>query len=410
MIGVEAAADTSMLLCERFIALKSRIDQGGDMFLKSIRAATAYNDNLQEFIASLGSDGRDATSLEDMENIAKKIERGAQKTPFKHKHTRTHYFLALYIVILFVLWMIYSSDGSYWGNTLLYLFNFFSIDHEYRTEIWALSSFAIGGALLVGVVVAGLMLFNAYFSKGELGSMVSSRLLLKSHLINNNLTAPGYSGDALRHDWHSRFMGFNRGDESQYIDRYFKGRFEFEGNELDYELFRYSYVVVSTRTVTTYNSITKKNETKTVTVRTSYYRYGLIMPFPHAKGLCISGEDYTYPQGWSSSSEEFNDLFKVTGDTVFTCAKVLQPSVVLALTDKLAGLGGMTLEINRQSSLCLSCTNRWLLPYHGDEDIFDTDEFLQALRNPETNHTLKHALDGIRAMIKFNDSNFEQLG
>jgi hypothetical protein len=355
--------------------------------MNSSRDTRSHNKKLADFIAIIKSDCRDATCQDDMENIAKKIETHTQTSKLKYHHTNAFYIAAFCEIAAAIQWWVGENiwvAGYYLNDNLFYII-------------------AMGCLGLAGPIV----LIKSYSSKRHLIQNVSNQLLLKSHLIHNRLESSGYSDRDLRRSWKAEFMGFNRGDESRFINRYYTGSYDFEEIHIDYELFRFHYVIVEIRTITTYNTATKKNETRTETIRHSHYRYGIIMDFPYAQGLCISNEGYTYPEKWTTSSKQFNDKFKVTADQQMTCAKVLQPSVILKLIDEIGWLSDMTLEINRNSKLCLTCINSAILPSHEGITLTDTKKHLHALRYPEINTNLMHVLHGMAIMIKFNDKNFE---
>jgi len=342
---------------------------------------------LAQCIKQLRTDSRNVSSQDDIEHIAKNIEAYAKTSEFEYHHTKAFYFTIFFGIVAAMLW---------WSGDEIRRFHYALYNEYYVFIIWGM-----WGLLIVSLIV----LAKSHGSRRTRIKDASAVLLLKSHLFHNKLEAPGFSGGALCSTWRSRFMGFNRGDESRFIDRYYKGQYDFKEIHIDYELFRFHYVVVREVQVTTYNTVTKQNETKTEERRSTYYRYGIITDFPYAKGMCISGEGYTYPEPWTTSSERFNKLFTVTADDRMTCAKVLQPSVVLDFIESMGELSRMTLEINRNSALCLSCTTG-LHPFYQDVTLSDTEDFLRALRNPETNRRLMRVLHGIGMMLKFNDKNF----
>ncbi|MDQ6958009.1 MAG: hypothetical protein Q9M24_02725 [Mariprofundaceae bacterium] len=346
-----------------------------------------HNKKLNRFIKKIETDAREASSQDDIEHVASKIEDYAKTSELQYHHTKAFYFTVFCGVVAAMLW--WSGDGIRGFN------------HAVYDEYYVFITWGVWGLLIVSLIV----LAKSHASKRTRIKDASAILLLKSHLLHNNLEQGRVSGGDLWRRWRSRFMGFNRGDESRYIIGYYTGHYDLEEIHIDYELFRFQFVVVRQVQVTTYNAVTKQNETKTEERRDTYYRYGIITDFPYAKGMCISGEGYTYSEPWTTSSERFNKLFTVTADDRMTCAKVLQPSVVLDFIDSMGELAGMTLEINRNSALCLSCTTR-LYPFYQEVTLSDTEDFLHALRNPETNQRLMRVLHGIRTMIKFNDKNF----
>jgi len=285
--------------------------------MKLIREATSHNKKLDAFLESLRSGCRNSKSLADLDIIAKKIEDYSKASEFKHNHAKAFYFTAFSGITAAILWYALGLNSSN-----------LSPDNSTITVIFGLV--VPWGLVIIGLVV----LANSYFSKRGYIQEVSNKLLLKSHLIHNNLESPSFSGRDLWISWRNRFMGFDRGDESRFIDHYYKGRYDLDEIHIDYELFRFHYVIVQRRSVTKWNSITKKNETKTEEVRSTRYRYGMVLDFPYANGICISGEGYRYPVKWTTTSEQFNDLLEVTADDQMACAKVLQPSVVLGLIEK----------------------------------------------------------------------------
>ncbi|GAL18729.1 predicted membrane protein [Vibrio maritimus] len=180
-------------------------------------------------------------------------------------------------------------------------------------------------------LIVGYLVWDRSSWRGE----VSDTIFFKDAMLNNNLTAVSSGSQYTVSALQERFTEFNRGNEGYGIKGLYQGSHQiYDDYSFDYKLYKYRYVIKRTETYTD-----SKGKLRTRTVRSEYFRDGLLFDFPYAKGVNVSADGRLKYKGerYTSASNEFNRSFKVTANEKIEAAKLLTPAVVETLNNGLEG-------------------------------------------------------------------------
>lgn len=176
-------------------------------------------------------------------------------------------------------------------------------------------------AALLVVLLAGGLPVAAFAARRRFIDTV----LGQAAMLDRGLSAVQRDGRALWRDWRERFPDFERGDESQSIDRLVEGEWTDEaGRPHTMACYRFSWVEVqhSSRT----DADGKQHDE---TQRTTHYRHGVVVSLSPPLTLAVSEvRKPKMPVAWSTASIEFGERWRVGAASEMQAARLLTPSVV----------------------------------------------------------------------------------
>lgn len=182
-------------------------------------------------------------------------------------------------------------------------------------------------------LAAGLLALAAV---GLLLSAISARrrfidaVLLQAAMLDRGLASVQCDGRAQWREWRERFPDFERGDESQTIDRLVEGEWTDEaGAEHRIACYRFSWVDVDQR-----SSTDADGRQHDQTQRTTHHRHGVVVSLAPPLTLAVSEvRKPKMPVPWSTASIEFGERWRVGAASEMQAARVLTPSVVQAFVE-----------------------------------------------------------------------------
>ncbi|MCL2914508.1 DUF3137 domain-containing protein [Shewanella corallii] len=258
------------------------------------------------------------------------------------------------------------------------------------------------GVLLLNLLPAVLMLFWL-IKRSRWRAGLSDKIYLKDALLNNNLQSEAVYGKGMAGELSERFCEFRRGNEQQEIKALYKGHYEGSQYSFDYQLYTFHYVVKRKE-----NRLGSGGRRTTQTVTIENNRYGILLQFPFARGICLSGDCDIKPAGeaYTGASNVFNRVFKVYALDPLAAARLLTP----VLEEKLAMLGqhflGPVVEIAIDGSLCVA-VNKELLPVRRKFGLDRPEIFAKEIARHTELKELDLLLDTVHEMMRLSDNNFE---
>ncbi|MBK1690454.1 hypothetical protein [Rubrivivax gelatinosus] len=176
-------------------------------------------------------------------------------------------------------------------------------------------------AALLVVLLAGGLPVAAFAARRRFIDTV----LGQAAMLDRGLSAVQRDGPALWREWRERFPDFERGDESQTIDRLVEGEWTDEaGGTHRIACYRFRWVEVrhSTRT----DADGKQHDE---TQRTTHDRHGVVVSLALPLVLAVSEvRKPNMPVPWSTASIEFGERWRVGAASEMQAARLLTPSVV----------------------------------------------------------------------------------
>ncbi|UZE97916.1 hypothetical protein [Alkalimarinus alittae] len=347
----------------------------------ALESSKSSNQQLDTILEKIDIARQSAKTAEDINRIASEIEHFAQTGDFQYKHTHLLIFFIISALVALIFWVTGQADII-------------------RDDTSTISSLV--------ALATGLFVFAIGFSQNRNKVLkVSKALLLKSTLIDNNLESAAFNGSLLWKELKQDFPDFRRGDESQYIDELYEGRFDGEVIQFKYRLYSFHYVDVETRTYTEYNSSSELHETKTETVRHTRYRYGILMDFPCGSDFCLSTTGLKpYKFKWKTTNRLLNRKLAMTASNELTLAKLLQPAVVLKFEQSLLGFKQPCLQVQGQGRLCLSVSSNRILPSTHSISLSLGNKFIEVLRGDKQNNELNELVSNIAVITAFNTNKY----
>ena len=259
------------------------------------------------------------------------------------------------------------------------------------------------GLPMLLVVSGGIIGWRSYRRK-HWRRPLSERISLLDILFNNGLKALPFKRKEKAKELGQQFKEFIRGNDLREIQHLYQGHYEGGLHSFDYRLYRFHYVVRRTETYTD-----SKGNTRTRVVRNSYYRHGLLLRFPFARGLSLeggsgisfSGEEYT------TASNEFNRLFSVRADKEIAAARFLSPAVIEAMLAMASEYSRPVLEINVRGDLCFAFNNDDMLEYKRHYNLENPVEFASEIAKHDELKKLDGLLFQMHNLMRLTDNNFE---
>lgn len=251
--------------------------------------------------------------------------------------------------------------------------------------------------LLITIILGGVA--STYSNRSD---SLSDMIFNKDILFDNQLVYVKIRNDQYE-TFKNQFGDFKRGDEGQEITQLIKSIVVIDDKSYDYYHYTFEYVEVTRVPVPVGKTITMQRK------KTTYYRYGIILDFPWAKGLIIkdsSGGDCPYEHTVTSSSETFNVIYDVAADSVQDAARFLKPAVILALNGAAEYFDELSIEINSESKMCISFEDSDLLSFSRKYSINEPEKFIEEVSLKNRPIKLQKAFELVGILKQHNDRNF----
>jgi hypothetical protein len=342
------------------------------------------NTEISEFLNGIEKDTQEAHSEQDLLVICGKVRDFLQSGGSLRYDFTAHYIVMIVGLLAGVLF-----GYELYNNPTI----FESLD-------WG--AYVVIGAAALMVIVPLVMVINL----GERVDDISRQMFTKDVHFDNGITPLEVSSETYD-NFLERFGDFNRGDESQKIQSLCKIPVIIGGQVVDYQYYKFSYVVV------TYVATPVSNgKTTTIVMRrveTTYYRYGLIGTFQWVKGIIVkncSGGSYDYPATYNTGSNTFNKAFDVAAVSAINASKFLKPAVILAFEDIAQHINGLAIEVNKDGELCISFSDDDLIMVPQNSTLENIDEFEKQIAMKNYPGKMQKIAGFIEMLTKHNDQNF----
>ncbi|MGS0674514.1 DUF3137 domain-containing protein [Shewanella sp. 125m-1] len=235
---------------------------------------------------------------------------------------------------------------------------------------------------------------------------LSDKIFLCDALFNNGLTqtkpAPEDKLDALE----KQFAEFRRGSGTRDIQQMFAGQYQGEQHSFNYKLYHFQYTVKRTQTSSDGNG-----GYKTKTVHEDRDRYGMLLDFPFAKGLCMDAEDEVklkgsvYQDKYQTESNAFNDIYRVQACEKPTAARFLTPAMIEKLLDLNRNFISPMVEISTDGRLCIASTSKLIIEKR-KHSLAKPDEFYKEIAGHTELKRVQKLLEAIHELMRLSDNNF----
>ncbi|MGS0694699.1 DUF3137 domain-containing protein [Shewanella sp. 0m-4] len=235
---------------------------------------------------------------------------------------------------------------------------------------------------------------------------LSDKIFLCDALFNNGLTqtkpAPEDKLDALE----KQFAEFRRGSGTRDIQQMFAGQYQGEQHSFNYKLYHFQYTVKRTKTCSDGNG-----GYKTKTVHEDRDRYGMLLDFPFAKGLCMDAEDEVklkgsvYQDKYQTESNAFNDIYRVQACEKPTAARFLTPAMIEKLLDLNRNFISPMVEIAPDGRLCIASTSKLIIEKR-KHSLAKPDEFYKEIAGHTELKRVQKLLEAIHELMRLSDNNF----
>ena len=417
-----------------------------------------HNQKVAQHIAKLRSDVDAATSQDDLLEVITQVKHHPGPLDYRDKITESVKWLlasacVLCIVFIFMrLWyeqveplaQLVIDDSCYWLPVALstLLASFF---HE---RGWLPVPMVVSFTLLVAVMAlvtiyvpewpeaywTALRIFGYVVSVGEIDNQqfalwfiliitssitwvwldyranwrkhLSDKIFLCDALFNNGLTqskpAPEDKLDALL----KQFAEFRRGSGTRDMEQMFAGQYQGEQHSFNYKLYHFQYTVKRTQTSSDGNG-----GYKTKTVHEHRDRYGMLLDFPFANGLCLDAEDEVklkdsvYAEKYQTESNAFNDIYRVQACDKLTAARFLTPAMIETLLDLNRNFISPMVEIAPDGRLCIASTSKLIIEKR-KHSLAKPDEFYQEIAGHTELKRVQKLLAAVHELMRLSDNNF----
>jgi hypothetical protein len=206
------------------------------------------------------------------------------------------------------------------------------------------------------------------------------------------------------------FHEFNRGNDSRKIVYFMSAPGDGDKIRQGYSLFQFHWVVREERQVTDTDH-NGHSTTKTETTYHHYDRYGVMLEGSYS-GIQITSDapDGRYKRKYRPASVEFNRRYKIRCVEEMQAAKLLKPSVVIALDNAGAQLKSPNLEYGLNGHMCLTWANDPLNVRTVMRSKDSADELANIIEAGAKLPVLEEALQLISDIQRHTQSNFSNLG
>ncbi|KKA45571.1 DUF3137 domain-containing protein [Salinivibrio sp. KP-1] len=289
-----------------------------------------------------------------------------------------------------------------------------SISSKLQTAYWNFMSF-IGSSFssyrtsgeLVGFFLfcAGVILFYWFFLRRRPNwrRYMSEHIMSMGTLFDNNLKDLRRACGIRYEQVASQFAEFGRGNDYRGLDSLYQGHYKGEVHEFDYQVYRFVYVIRKSETRNDSSGNTTSRD-----ARCSYYRYGLLVPFPFAEDVTISGDGAVSGGGgeYKTASPAFNRQFIINANDELSAARFLSPAMVETLSDLNDIVEKPVLAVSNDNELCLAFDDGDILKTEWQYDLENPGAFADEITAHANLEKLNSLLAIIHETMKLTDSNF----
>lgn len=317
------------------------------------------NAELDNLVRVMSRQANEAVTEEDVHNVAAMAT--AYDGEFRYNN-KPMYWLSFAGVMTFAL--LY-----YWFNQRYY-------------------SFGTNQYIYLGVcVVIALIPLFVVLSRRNAISTLSATLFRKDCLLDNQIEKIEAKG-AFCNQLINGFVEFDRGNYSNAITELYRTT---PLNDRQYHFYRYHYVDKEVRTRVVSDG---KGGTKTVTetVYHHYDRYGLVFEINLAHGLAVISSGHV-PRAvkYRPASIAFTKMFSIGAATEHDAAKLVPPTLQLALLEVGKRFKGLNIDISKDGLLCMSFQDD-VLAASPKTDLTEPEKFFEELTGTTKLPRLKELL------------------
>lgn len=232
---------------------------------------------------------------------------------------------------------------------------------------------------------------------------VSSRIFLLDTLFNNDIEDISSQCADRYGQLYSRYADFKRGNDTRELIALYQGHYKGDVHNFDFQIYHFHYVVKTTRTTTD-----SDGNTRTTTTRTSYYRHGLVLPFPFAQNLTLSSDGGVNGHGekYKTASTVFNKIFSVRAGSEMDAARFLSPAVIEKLSTLKELVRRPVVEVSYDKQLCLSFADDDLITLRREHGLSNPTAFAEEISGHADLKKLDSLLDLIHDLMRLSDNNF----
>lgn len=235
---------------------------------------------------------------------------------------------------------------------------------------------------------------------------LSDKIFLRDALFNNGLKQTKPSPEDKLDALEKQFVEFRRGNGSRDILQMFEGDYQGEQHSFSYKLYHFQYTVKRKQTSSDGNG-----GYKTKTVYEDRHRYGMLLDFPFANGLCIDAEDEVklkgsvYQEKYQTESNAFNDIFRVQACNKISAARLLSPAVIESLLKLNQNFISPMVEITADGRLCIASSSKLIIEKR-KHSLAKPDEFYKEIAGHTELKRVQKLLDAIHELMRLSDNNF----
>ncbi|RKS84446.1 hypothetical protein DES39_2120 [Orbus hercynius] len=231
---------------------------------------------------------------------------------------------------------------------------------------------------------------------------LSKRICLRKALYDNQLVEVEFEPYQMTRDLQQRFVDFNRGNDTQELQKLYKGTYQGVEHQFDYYYYRFHYVERREE-----SSKDSNGRTVSETKYTHYYRYGVFLDFPYVADLALGKPGLFFKRGiYRPASNQFNHLYGVYGHSELAAAKFLKPAIVKAFEAIHPLFSDIFFQFNPQHELCVSFSDNNTLNHTLKHSLEQPERFITELKQPITLPRLNIVLEHIECLMKYSDNNF----
>lgn len=234
---------------------------------------------------------------------------------------------------------------------------------------------------------------------------LSDKIFLRDALFNNGLKHTKAAEDKID-ALEKQFVEFRRGSGRRDMLQLFEGQYQGEQHSFNYKLYHFQYTVKRTQTSSDGNG-----GYKTKTVHEDRDRYGILLDFPFAKGLCIDAEDEVklkgsvYQEKYQTESNAFNGIYRVQACEQIAAARFLTPVMIETLLDLNRHFISPIVEIAPDGRLCIASTSKLIIERR-KHSLEKPDEFYKEIAGHTELKRVKKLLEASHELMRLSDNNF----
>ncbi|WP_299803228.1 DUF3137 domain-containing protein [uncultured Shewanella sp.] len=235
---------------------------------------------------------------------------------------------------------------------------------------------------------------------------LSDKIFLRDALFNNGLKQTKPAAEDKLNALEKQFVEFRRGSGSRDMQQMFEGHYQGDQHSFNYKLYHLQYTVKRTQTSSDGNG-----GYKTKTVHEDRHRYGMLLDFPFASGLCLDAEDEVklkgsvYAEKYQTESNAFNDIYRVQACDKLTAARFLTPAMIETLLDLNRNFISPMVEIAPDGRLCIASTSKLIIEKR-KHSLAKPDEFHKEIAGHTELKRVQKLLKAIHELMRLSDNNF----